>query len=732
MAQPETYRGLVCRAVEESGRLYIGQPGFGPHLVSLFVTGPNPFSASMTTAEHVAWVNDPLHSYVADGTGGLVIWAHPGSRDAKALLDLPGLAGFEVHYTGDGTSRDALWDEVLRGCYDAGRPFLWGYAADDTHSRTNINLSWYAARLETRDERSLKAALRRGGFYVSNGPEISSVAVQGRTVSLELAQESEVVWLRAGQYQSAKPAAEFVTDKAPGENHCLQWDRAVKTSALDTAALGLPPGELKFIRAIVRTAPDKLALTQPFRLQADATLENPYAASGEWVRGQTHNHTDTGPGGASQLPAFRLAYQAKGQLGAFSADYSYWESPHQWLESDGTPQVLGVTPDRCPAGQAVEVTVTGLNFRPGLTAQLGGQTLEVLANEPRQLRLRVPDGLASGVYDLAVTNTDGLRGCLPQGFSVQTPEARTAGWQSFTVNDGLAYPHCTTAACFGDQVWIGSVYGVSRLQGGKWTAFRKEVPGAGAYGMVADPAGGVWIGGSSGLAFCNPQGQWLSCKVGQDERATAGRAMERWGQVAFDRAGYLWACNRWAAGLARRTPDGQWERLTKAQGLPADSNNAVACDSRGVLWVGFGNGLHRQVGDRWERVTLPAPLSECYYTSALKGGAAGDMWAAVTSESKPELGGVVHFTPEGVEVYTTANAPLPHHRVRALLSTRDGATWFATDRGVARRAAQGQWQVFTTTNSGLVCNTVLGLAEDPEGRVWFATAEGVSSYAPPG
>jgi len=58
------YRGLICRGVEETGGLLIGQPDSGPDLVSLFVTGPNPLSATHTLEQHVAWVTDPRHSYV--------------------------------------------------------------------------------------------------------------------------------------------------------------------------------------------------------------------------------------------------------------------------------------------------------------------------------------------------------------------------------------------------------------------------------------------------------------------------------------------------------------------------------------------------------------------------------------------------------------------------------------------------------------------------------------------
>ena len=721
------YRGLICRGVEESGRLFIGQPGFGPHLVSLFVTGPNPLSATQTLIQHVAWVNDPLHSYVADGTGGMVVWAHPGRNDAKGILALPGLVGIEVHYTGDGSSRDALWDEVLRGCYEAKRPFLWGFAADDTHSRSKINLSWYAARVAKMDEFSLKAALRQGAFYLSNAPTLSDLAVHGKTITLTLDEEAEVLWLRGGQYLSARPTADVTVSKDTGENRCLRWDKAVRTASLKVDDLGLTPGELKFVRAVVRTAPDKVALTQPWRLRDDGTLENPYPPAGEWVRGQTHNHTDTGPGG-SNLLAYRLAYQEKGQRGSFSTDYSYWESPYQWLPSDGTPQIESVPPDRCTEGQAPEVIVRGVNFGDKPTVQLSEGTvhraLRVMNGAPTEIRLRLPADLTPGVYDLCVTNPRNFRDCLAQGFTVQSRQAKNEGWRLFTRADGLAYPHCTSAACFGNQVWVGTIVGVYRYEGGKWAYFGREIPGWGAYGMTADPGGGVWIAGGNGLAFCNARGEWSQYKVGQEEKATAGRAMERWGRLAFDRTGQLWVTNRWSAGLGLRK-DGQWQRLTKADGLPADYNSAVACDARGVVWVGFA-GLYSFQSGQWVKVSLPAPLGKCSFVSALAPAPDGSMWAAVTADD-PALGGVVRFQGEKAEVHTLANSPLPSPRLRDILVGRNGDVWFASDYGVARLDRAGRWDVFTSVNSGLGCNIVQALAEDGEGRLWFATAEGVSS-----
>lgn len=720
---PGTYRGLVCRGVEESGRLIIGQPGFGPHLISLFATGPNPLSASQTLAQHVAWVNDPLHSYVADGTGGMVIWAHPYGVKAADVLRLAGLTGMELHYAGNGTGLDKLWDEVLTGCHDSGRPLLWGYAADDTHSRTSINLSWFSARVAALDEASLKTALRTGSFYVSNGPVIDDIAVEGRTIRIALPHQAEVLWLCAGQYLSPEPKEEMVVSDEPGENHCAKRDPAVSTSELSLEDLGIALGEVKYVRAVVRAAPDKLALTQPFRVHPDGRIDSPYATGGQWVQGQTHNHTDSGRGN-SNLPAYRLAYRERGQLASFSTDYSYWESPYQWLPTDGTPQITSVTPNRCPQGQDAEVTIDGVNFGDSPVVRVGGVAATVVEASAQQARVRLPKDLAPGVYDVCVDNADGFRGCLAQGFTVQNGDARNDGWTSYGEADGLAHPRCTSAACFGDQIWIGGMLGVSRLQDGKWTAFGKEVPGWSAYAMVAAPGGGVWVAAGSGLAFCSEDGTWGQHKVEHVEALPPGRASERWGRLAFDQDGRLWVTNRWGAGMGLLR-DGQWQRLTTNDGLPSNSNSAVACDATGVVWAGFG-GLHRLVDGKWQRVALPAPLERCGYVSALAPTADGAMWAAVTSESSPELGGVVCFHGEGMAAYTPHTSPLPSARIRDILVTAGGDVWFASDTGAARLSPDGRWEAVTSVSSGLCCNVVLALAEDSRGRIWFATADGVS------
>ncbi len=718
----EGYTGLICRGVEESGRLYIGQPGFGPHLISIFVTGANPLSATQTLPEHVAWVNDPLHSYVADGTGAMVVIAHPSAGQLPLILALEGLTGMEVSYAGDGLSRDGLWDSVLTACARDGRKFLWGFADDDTHSSERGNLSWFAARLPEMTEVALKHALREGAFYISNGPVIEGIqVVGGAVIAIDTAEEADVLWLRDGQYLPSEPIEELEVTDEPGAGRCLQWDRGVTeaTFAYDDGA--------KFIRAIVRTDPTHVAQTQPFRIDDAGGVQSPYPSTGAWIRGQSHNHTDARPGNHERIAQFRLDYQAHGQLASFSTDYSYWETPYQWLPSDGTPQIVQVKPDRVPEGEAVEANITGVNLADGAEVLIAGRNVPAqIAGE--ELRISVPGDLPAGIHDLTVTNPDGFRDTLAQGFTIQQAGATSAGWTHWSDAGGLPHRQVIDVAAIGDDIYACTIAGVGRCRDGTWEA--EGMPRGSTYSVIAGPDGAPWIAASGGILSLGADGAWVTHRVGQGEKLSRQSSIERWGRLGLDAQGQLWAGHRWGGGLGVRRTDGTWERLTTAAGeVPSNGATAAASDTGGALWVGFSNGLYRRLGDEWQAVELPEELAGCRFVIALEPDADGGMWATVTGS--PGAGGVVHFDATGTATaFTPDNSLLPSTRVRDILVTRAGEVWFASDMGVARLGADGEWHSITSLTTGLGCNIVLGLDEDAGAAIWFATARGVSRYAP--
>ncbi|OGV67135.1 MAG: hypothetical protein A3K19_10650 [Lentisphaerae bacterium RIFOXYB12_FULL_65_16] len=713
-------KALACRAVEEYGRIYIGEPVASfAHTVTLFAVSKRPVPGEGSIQEHLDWVNNPLHTCIADGTGALSELAHPSPIQAAWIASLKGLTGMEIHYAGEAVSRDALWDDVLRRRIEKGDPLLWAFAADDTHSRERIGLSWYAALLPTVDEVALKKALRDGALYVSNGPVIQRVAVDGAKITLELGQASEVLWLRAGQFNAPETTFSGGTDMGKGK--CLKQETGVTQSTFDISAVGVPVQELQFVRAIVRVAPTGEALTQPFVVKADGSIVNPYPASGTWVRGQMHNHSDGSIGARmnSDKPSisFRDAYRAKGMDASFELEYSYWEVPLGRPKSDGFPDLVSVAPNRVPAGSGSELRIEGVNFKHGVTVQLNDRPLEgVVVESETVLRVTLPADFAPGVYDLVVTNPNRFRSALCEGFTVQEPDATSAGWSTFTTPD-LPWPQAINLAVIGDAVWVGTMYGAARFTAGKW---EKLLPGDAIYGIVAMPDGSVGFAVANGLKFLDPNGQVQKASVG------CGAKSERWGSLAFDPTGRLWAAGRWNNGLAIRSTTGIWTRWSKAEGgLPGDTCQAVTPDADGAMWVGFGSGVHKWTpSGGWQEVKGPDGMGR--FPACVARGANGDMWAATHDAA---TGGVTCFRRDGTTQVFTA-PPLPSTRVTAILPANDGSVWFASRRGAARLSPDGQWTTFTTRNSGLAWDHVLALAEDGRGQIWFATGRGVSVLAP--
>ena len=396
------------------------------------------------------------------------------------------------------------------------------------------------------------------------------------------------------------------------------------------------------------------------------------------------------------------------------------------------PDISSISPRKSDYGAGLDLTVSGVNFVDGATVQLGAYPLaNVVRQSATSLRGTVPVSTPPGIYDVVVTNPDNYRGTLAGAFVVQEPTAVNAGWASYR-SPTLPWDQTTSIAAIGNDVWVGTMTGAARYQNGTWTTF---VPGSGfsraIYGIIADPAGGMWFS-SVGLWNRNAAGTfpWQNQLVNNP----AGTS-ERWGRMAFDPTGRLWVTSRWAEGLAIRSASGVWSRWTKAaNGLPNDDSQVIARDDQGNMWVGFsgGAGVWKWNGTAWQQVTIPAALPQATYASAITAGRNGDMWVAIQPMNlayTPAKSGVVRFRSDGsTDVYKTPQ--LPHARISDILVTANGDVWFASRAGVTRLDTNGQWTTFTSANSGLASDIVMAMTEDSSGRIWFATASGVSSFLP--
>ena len=726
---------IACRGCEECGRYVEDNPGWGSHMPTLFIARKNPDISWQTPQQHIDWARNPLHSYVADGTGGLTIIAHPGAGQDEPMATLKGLDGMEICHGGD-FSKEARgrWDRALTARLKKGLGPLWGFAADDTHGWQKGNRSWLAVRLEKLGERELKAALRSGNFYVSTGPVIADIQVRGGTVSLTLGQPSDVQWLRSGQYglPTKYGIASAVVSREGGEGRCLKLDKQVTTSTytLNDADGTTKPEDALFIRCIV-TAGERAAMTQPFVLRSATTMDNPYAAAGTWFKGMTHNHTDALAGQDDKAAEYHAGYAGLGHAFAFETGYDYWVMPFQHYPADRTPVIDRAEPMRLPPGQGDKVHVLGSGFAHGVKVLINGRELEGsgIINAGK-LELEIPSTLPPGRHDITVRNPDGFQDTLQYALVVQSATDASVGWTQFTpanskLGAGECYRLCPDAK---GGMWVATNYGLNHFDGEQWRLFRRADSRTGLmadtiYGLALEPDGSLWYTSFRGVGRRAADGTWQQWPV------ETGLPNKQVNQVLrVGNSVYVSVFNR--PGLYVLAGE-KWQQVPGSGGDSAKGPaiHGLAADAQGRIWMGSAGGLFSwepaKGKDGWKRYTTKDGLPDDYVTR-LAFDAKGRLWVGTATKAEEQAGGLACLDSGKWTSYTPGNSSLPERRVWSVFVDRAGCVWAATSKGAACLKPDGQWRVLTAVDSGLADNMVTDIAQDAQGNLWFATANGVS------
>jgi hypothetical protein len=721
---------LICRGYEAHGSVTEDQPIWPCHAATLFVCRKNPFDCTSTLQEHVDWTNRPESSYLADGTGGLVVWAHPDPRVGRHIAAVRGLAGMEINCGGRALLRDQLWDEVLTLRHDAGRRYLWGFAADDTHSKDprKIGLSFLEARMGEFSERALKAALRSGAFYASNGPRILDVQVTGGTITLKLGQLSDVRWLKSGQWYRR------YWDGKVESTPALRIDRGVLASSytLNAADGTTDPGTGRFVRALVTVGEEKAAQTMPFRITGPDSLENPYPPSGFWFRGQTHNHCDATGRKRRSLEEYHRVYRSIGHHWNFATDYGYWLTPFQRYPRGAIPVVEGVAPDRIAAGAAATVTVRGRGLSPRDTVLVAGRAMpDVKWLHENRMEVRLPAGLPPGVHDLSVRTPGGFQDTLPAGLTVRQRGAeKDADWRTWTtLNSALPGDRVLCVAAGADgSVWAGTQYGAARFADGRWTPFTRDADplfGDAILGLAVDAKGRAWTSHFRGLTRIGPDGRLVRF------RPEGGLADRRLNQVMITAKGHVWVSyNGKSAKVSRSTDDGKsWEHFEPVESVRMRIGLGLAEDRAGrVYFAPYSSGVAVFDGKAWTLWNAGNSGLPDDYVRRIFAARDGTVWFAMTPRREKADDGLCVLREGKWRSYSPEEGGLPHRRVWDVCVDRSGNTWCATGRGAARLSPEGKWTVYATRNSGLAFDNVQGVAEAADGSIWFATGRGVSRF----
>ena len=278
-----------------------------------------------------------------------------------------------------------------------------------------------------------------------------------------------------------------------------------------------------------------------------------------------------------------------------------------------------------------------------------------------------PDGLIRHSFGLYAA---------PAGPGKQVRAGRGTGhWRTYDMTDGLA--SATVRSIFQDReghIWFGTVGGVTRYDGQKFTTFTTK----------------------DGLAHNSVR------------------------SIIQDWEGYLWFGTN--GGVSRY--DGKtFTIFTTKDGLADNNVRSIFQDREGHIWLGTNGGG----ASRYDSKTHSAGSGQAFTTFTTKDGLADNRVWPIFQDRKGHLwfgtfvGGVIQYDGKTWITFTTKDG-LAHNQVWSILQDREGHLWFGTGGGVTRYDGK-VWKTFTTKD-GLADNNVRSIFQDREGYLWFGTGGG--------
>jgi signal transduction histidine kinase/ligand-binding sensor domain-containing protein len=214
-------------------------------------------------------------------------------------------------------------------------------------------------------------------------------------------------------------------------------------------------------------------------------------------------------------------------------------------------------------------------------------------------------------------------------------------WTSITTREGLCDDAITTLEVDGNALWVGTEYGLSRVEQGHIRSFalRDGLPEEWVHTTHRDRSGRFWVGTEKGLA-------WLDGEHFVSQLGSIPLPKQRINFIHEDARGWLWIGSH--AGLLSISPAGIVRRLTTRDGLPRDEIVSIHEDRHGNFWISTGDGVFSVPRAALEQGRIIRP---------------------------PTILG----TADGMKSSAIMYGDQPSSRTAA-----DGSIWYATFRGAAR------------------------------------------------
>lgn len=241
------HKKVLTPTIERNGLLGIQSvefdfnlPGQVMHIVGMGV--PEEIGEKISSASGPQNAIDAINEM-----GGVAILAHPAwsLNTPDVMCALRGVCAAEIYNTVSGlpwNADRADSSSLLDACAASGHAFNL-VATDDAHFYNGDSCqSWTMVAAEENTPEAIKAALRKGDFYATRGPEIHRIEFDGETVSVDCS-PARAIWF-------------------PSE---LPWgaNRVVTGENLTHAEYKLHPSLRRFVRVVIEDANGKRAWSNP-------------------------------------------------------------------------------------------------------------------------------------------------------------------------------------------------------------------------------------------------------------------------------------------------------------------------------------------------------------------------------------------------------------------------------------------------------------------------------------
>jgi len=285
------------------------------------------------------------------------------------------------------------------------------------------------------------------------------------------------------------------------------------------------------------------------------------------------------------------------------------------------------------------------------------------------------------------------------------------------------------------NLWIGLNNGLSELVSEKLWSFddRNGVPGPGAYAVLPEKGGAVWVGTFGGLARLRLAAPYGPPPVERWDAEHGLPGSEVW-DVMHDRRGRLWVGTERGLCLFDGA-HGCSAVFGEEQGLAGAYVLDLFEAKNGDLWVGTINGASRLRFTDGAGSSAPQVLSlraadglPAVQVQSIAEDAHGTIWLACTG------GGLAAFRGGRVQAWTEAQG-LPTESLYGLFAASDGAMWVGTGtRGVLRFVPPADLSTpIAFARFGVergVERAVYAVREEAKGRLWLGTTAGVYLFDP--